>query len=88
MYLKSEALIEQMVKDGLAGLEVYHSSHQAEAIRRYEQLADRLGLLRTGGTDYHGAAKEGVPIGSVTVPYRLVESLKRWKQASISGSCV
>jgi predicted metal-dependent phosphoesterase TrpH len=88
MYLKSETLIEQMVKDGLVGVEAYHSSHQAEVIRRYEQLADRFGLLRTGGTDYHGAAKEGVPIGSVTVPYQLVESLKRWKQASISGSCV
>ncbi|MBI3325014.1 MAG: PHP domain-containing protein [Candidatus Omnitrophica bacterium] len=87
VYLKDDGLIEQMARDGLAGLEVYHSSHKADAIRRYEQLADRFGLLPTGGTDFHGAAKEGAPIGSVTVPYRLVEALKQWKRARISGSC-
>jgi len=81
IYLKGEGLIEQMARDGLMGLEVYHSSHQAEAIRRYEQLADQLGLLRTGGTDFHGAAKEGAPIGSVRVPYALVEALKQRKQS-------
>jgi predicted metal-dependent phosphoesterase TrpH len=80
VYLKDDVLIEQMSRDGLVGLEVYHSSHSPEIIQHYEQLADRLGLLKTGGTDYHGSAKEGVPIGAVTIPYELVEALKRWKQ--------
>jgi predicted metal-dependent phosphoesterase TrpH len=79
MYLKDDALIEQMCRDGLVGLEVYHSSHPPEVIARYGQLADRLGLLRTGGSDYHGSAKEGVPIGTAAIPYALVEALKQWK---------
>ena len=79
VYLKDDTLIEQMTRHGLVGLEVYHSSHPPDVVRRYEQLADRLGLLKTGGTDYHGASKEGVPIGSMTVPYALVEALKQWK---------
>ena len=80
IYLKDDAFIEQLVRDGLVGLEVYHSGHPPEAVQRYEQLADRLGLLKTGGSDYHGTSKEGAPIGSMRVPYALVEALKQWKR--------
>ena len=81
MYLKDDALIEQMVRDGLAGIEVYHSSHSQELIKKYNALAERWHLLRTGGSDYHGAAKEGVAIGVTSVPYALVEALKAWHAA-------
>lgn len=89
VFLKDDSLIEQMCRDGLAGLEVYHSSHTPEVVRRYELLAERLGLLKTGGSDYHGFSKEGAPIGSVKVPYLLVEALKQWKRAhpTTNASC-
>ena len=86
IYLKDDTLIERFVQDGLVGLEVYHSSHTPEQIQRYEALADKLGLLRTGGTDYHGSAKEGVAIGLVSVPYELVEALKRWKRSRATAA--
>ena len=79
IYLRRDELIEGFVSDGLAGLEVYHSGHPPEAVRRYEQMADRLHLLRTGGSDYHGDSKEGLPVGAVNVPCALVEALKVWK---------
>ncbi len=78
IYLKCDPLIESFVRDGLAGLEVYHSSHTPEEVLRYEQLADRFALLKTGGSDYHGNAKEGLPVGAVKIPYELVEALKSW----------
>lgn len=81
VYLKRDALIEGFLRDGLAGLEVYHSGHTPELVRHYEQLADRLQLLKTGGSDYHGDAKEGLPVGAVKVPVALVEGLKQWKAA-------
>lgn len=80
VYLKDDMLIERFCQDGLIGLEVYHSSHTPDVIQRYEGIADRLGLLKTGGSDYHGSSKEGGPIGSASVPYVLVEALKQWKQ--------
>lgn len=86
MYLKDQSLIERLAQEGLVGLEVYHSSHSPEQIRRYEQMADRLRLLKTGGSDYHGASKEGVAIGAATVPYALVEALKAWKPAATRAS--
>jgi len=80
IYLKDDQLIEQFCREGLVGLEVYHSSHNPDYVKRYEQLADRLRLLRTGGTDYHGSTKEGVPIGQAVVPYALVDALRAWKR--------
>ncbi len=79
IYLKSDPLIDQFVKEGLAGLEVYHSGHAPEMVRHYEQIADRLKLLKTGGSDFHGDSKEGLPVGAVKVPCALVEALKAWK---------
>ena len=84
IYVKDDALIDELVQEGLLGLEVYHSCHPPETVRHYAQIADRLKLLKTGGSDYHGAdVKEGLPVGSVKIPYALVEALKQWKAASV-----
>lgn len=83
VYLKRDALIESFVNDGLAGLEVYHCGHTPDLVRHYEQVADRFKLLRTGGSDYHGDAKEGSPMGAVRLPYAYVDALKAWKAAHL-----
>lgn len=41
-------------KSGLEGLEVYYSTHSPSEIVRYAGLTETLGLLATGGTDFHG----------------------------------
>ena len=81
VFLKRDELIETFVRQGLAGLEVYHSSHTPDLVRRYHAIADRLHLLKTGGSDYHGDAKEGAPIGAVKLPHRFVDALKAWTPA-------
>ena len=86
MYLKDDSVIEQFVRAGLVGIEVYHSSHKPDLVLRYEQMAEKFGLLQTGGTDYHGSSKEGLPIGSTTVPYALVERLKEWQRKTTRAS--
>ena len=67
---------------GLAGLEVYHSEHSPPLQTYYRELAAGLGLLPTGGSDFHGAAKPGVELGSgvrnnVHVPLEFLEGLRR-----------
>ncbi|MDR2567250.1 MAG: PHP domain-containing protein [Bifidobacteriaceae bacterium] len=49
--------IGQMVEAGLAGLEVYHRDNPPEQRERLKALAEKLGLLTTGASDYHGAGK-------------------------------
>ncbi len=73
--LGRDDLIEDLVSDGLRGIEVYHLSHGADTVRRYENLAREHGLLVTGGSDCHGDAKGRVMMGRVKVPYRLVRRL-------------
>jgi len=50
--------IEAMAAAGLVGLEVHHRDHDPDAVALGLALADRLGLLVTGSSDYHGAGKE------------------------------
>jgi len=58
----NDAQLERIVKDlidqGLAGIEVIHSDHNADNVQKYDALARRYGLLRTGGSDFHGANKQ------------------------------
>ena len=56
-HLKQDDVIPELVDAGMAALEVYHSSHDEAATAHYLQIAKRLSLAVTGGSDYHG---EGV----------------------------
>lgn len=62
-----------------AGVEVYHSDHGPEDTERYLLLAERYGLIPTGGSDYHGV-RQGVvfhgDLGSRHVPEECVKLLK------------
>jgi predicted metal-dependent phosphoesterase TrpH len=53
---------------GLDAIEAYHSDHDAQTSRLYTDLADRLGLLVTGGSDFHGDPSRGVEPGTATLP--------------------
>jgi 3',5'-nucleoside bisphosphate phosphatase len=63
-----DARIEALAAAGLDALEVYHSDHDAAGVARYAALADRLRLLRTGGSDFHGDPTHGVVIGGSPLP--------------------
>ena len=56
------------VQAGLLGLECYHPSHSQQQCDELLGLCRRLGLLVTGGSDYHGKVKQ----------VRLGEALERW----------
>lgn len=63
-----------LVKQGLRGIEAYHCDHDSQATRLYLQLARKHGLLVIGGSDSHGTDP---PVGSIRIPWELVEELKR-----------
>src|SRR2546428_10542067 len=68
MGVKDE-VIPALAETGLEGLEVYYPDHTPAMVTRYLEIAKRLGLLVTGGTDFHGGglAPEGPP-GSQNPP--------------------
>jgi hypothetical protein len=63
-----------MAAAGLAGLEVDHVDHTPETRDRLRDLADGLGLLVTGSSDFHGANKQ-VTLGSSTTAPAVLDAL-------------
>lgn len=77
--LNNDDLIPQFAGYGLMGVEVYYPEHSQSMINYYLELAKKLNLLVTGGSDCHGSAKPEIKIGSFKVSYELVEKLKKAK---------
>lgn len=59
-----EELIDEMAAVGLTGLEVDHIDHDAAKRAHYRAIADRLGLIPTGGSDCHGTRYDPVRLGA------------------------
>lgn len=74
--------IEVLKSYGLAAIEAYHPSHDGGLTLDYLRLADSLGLLVSGGSDFHGGSSEegATRPGTCGLPkaayLRLRESLK------------
>lgn len=67
--LRNDALIEPLADAGLDAIEVYHPDHDGIATARYRARAAGLGLLVTGGSDFHGRESGRVDaVGRVTLP--------------------
>ena len=81
-YLKS------LIPYGLDGVEGYYSDYTEDMNQRYRAMAKELGLVISGGTDYHGANKPHLSIGKgrgeLEIPYSVLEGLKA-RHAEIFG---
>ncbi|MGN0546134.1 MAG: PHP domain-containing protein [Acutalibacteraceae bacterium] len=65
---------------GLDGVEGYYTEYTPEMQEKYQAMASRLGLMLSGGTDFHAAMKPHISIGkglgNLKIPYSLVEKMK------------
>jgi predicted metal-dependent phosphoesterase TrpH len=72
--------VANLKEAGLDGVEVYYSTHSKSQTSSYLELAKRLGLLVTGGSDFHGMTKPDIEVGygrgDLTVNPRLLDPLK------------
>ncbi|MBQ8425722.1 MAG: PHP domain-containing protein [Clostridia bacterium] len=55
---QTEFLATEMKKLGLSGLECFYSLYDNEQIKGLTNIADKLGLFVTSGSDYHGRNKD------------------------------
>lgn len=73
-------LLRELKAAGLDGVEVYYSTHANRQIREYLSLAQQLGLLVTGGSDFHGLTKPDIEVGigkgTLHVPTSLLPKMK------------
>ena len=73
---RRDALIPDLIKQGLDGIEVMHIKHDRSDVRRYSDMAKRYGLLTTGGSDCHGDGRGQAVIGTVPVPSTFLDAMK------------
>lgn len=73
-------LIEYCMQHGLRGMECYYTGYTPEQSAYLASLADEYGLIKTGGSDFHGENKKhillGRGLGKLEVPYSLLEGLR------------
>lgn len=72
-----EPLLRELAALGLGGVEVDYPKHDDALRARLRGLAEELGLVATGGSDYHGANKPDVALGMVDVDYAVLDALRR-----------
>jgi len=69
---------------GIDGFEAYYGEYGPEEQRRFLELADRLGMLPSGGSDYHGAMKPGLELGlgrgNLRIPDSALAALEKCRQ--------
>ena len=74
------ALMPELCAAGMNAIEAYHSDHTGQDTKLYLELAERYGLMVTGGSDFHGTAKPGVKLGTgsgnLQIPANLMEQLR------------
>ncbi len=84
LYKMSDTNLENMMvklrQKGLKAVEVYYSTHNNSDIKHLMAMADRVGLVYSGGSDFHGATKPkidmGTGMGKLAVPYEILEKIR------------
>ena len=57
-------LLTSLCGYGLSGIEVYYSGYKPADTAYLSRLAEKFGLLPSGGSDFHGSRKKGLDLGT------------------------
>ena len=72
-------ILAQLKEYGLGGVEVFYPTHSKKIRKKLIAISRDLGLLITGGTDFHGAIRNGTYLGGTNkqkIPYEIFTEIK------------
>jgi predicted metal-dependent phosphoesterase TrpH len=75
--IRKKRLRDRILGSGVEGIEAWHPNHSEDITKLALKEADKRGLVRTGGSDYHFDEAMKVGIGEIAVPYDSVTELRR-----------
>lgn len=59
-----DSLVATLAAAGLDGIEATYSTYTPADERQIKRIADKYGLLLSGGSDFHGSNKKGIDLGT------------------------
>ena len=76
-----EGYLKELKDCGLCGVEGYYTEYTPEMFEKYNNLAKKLDLKISGGSDFHGSNKPHIAIGkgfgNLEIPYSVLENMKK-----------
>lgn len=72
---KIETLLDTLIPLGLAGMECYYSTYTDGQMQELRSMALKKNLLVSGGSDFHGAIKPNISLGTGRGRLRIPEKL-------------
>ncbi|RMD48237.1 MAG: PHP domain-containing protein [Ignavibacteria bacterium] len=73
-----ENILKALIDSGIDGIEVIHPSHSKYRIKFHRGIADQFGLLKSGGSDFHGGKMEDEKnLGKYTIPLHFLNDMKK-----------
>lgn len=78
----NQNLLLEIIKMGIAGLEVYYPEHNQDQIEAFLNLAKKYNLLITGGSDYHGLnnSESRAKLGTAGINNKLMSKIKSYHE--------
>lgn len=77
----SVSICRYLIEHGADGLETRYCEFDDDWRSRTEAIAKEYGVLRSGGSDFHGTYKKGLDMltgyGDLSVPYEYVEAIEK-----------
>ncbi len=75
-----KVFLQELITYGLDGIEGFYTEYTPEQQSKYQALAKDLSLCISGGTDFHGAMKPhisiGTGLGNLKIPYSVLEGIR------------
>ena len=73
--LFNDNYVREILMKGVGGIEAFYSTYNKETIKRYSKIAEEFGIIRTGGSDFHGDLNDFDIFGEYTAPEIVLDYL-------------
>lgn len=87
---ETKAMIQKLKGEGLDGIEVYHSSHNANQSSKLRAIASKEHMLISGGSDFHGDNKPDIDLsvgrGNLRLSHYILDTIKEARDDSKKGT--
>jgi 3',5'-nucleoside bisphosphate phosphatase len=74
--LESDFMMLDIIEAGVDGIEAHYIEHTEGQVRFYSTIAQKYGLIRTGGSDFHGFKPSDTDFGKYSAPAYCIGELK------------